>query len=399
LWITACSRAGWRGSPVPERVSVGDGLGRVTASEVRARWASPRFRCAAMDGIAISAPHGQHGTGSSPGGRWLLPAGGFSWIDTGDPMPAGADTVIERERVEIQADGGAVITGPATSGGNVRAQGEDFPAGARLVPAGRRLRPGDLAVATAAGHATLEVARLPLVVIIPTGDEIRPAGASLRHGDVADSNSVMLAARAVQVGARPMTARVQPDDADEIAAEVRRVAPTADLVLILAGSSAGRDDHTAAVLEQVGGVTACGVAVRPGHPVLLGHAKAEGAKIVPVIGVPGYPLAAAVVFELFALPMLTALQGNVRANPTPRRALLGCDWTSATDVEEWVPVALSPSPRSDGPAFAVTPGTGHGAGAVSRISQADAWWRIPIGQGRFTSGDVIEIRPMDGAAD
>jgi molybdopterin biosynthesis enzyme len=82
-----------------------------------------------------------------------------------------------------------------------------------------------------------------------------------------------------------------------------------------------------------------------------------------------------------------------------RRALLGCDWTSATDVEEWVPVALSPSPRPDGPAFAATPGAGHGAGAVSRISQADAWWRIPIGQGRFTSGDVIEIRPMDGATD
>ncbi|HJZ26408.1 MAG TPA: hypothetical protein VJ370_09060, partial [Streptosporangiaceae bacterium] len=122
-WITACSRAGWHGSPVPERVSVGDGLGRVTVSEVRARWASPRFCCAAMDGIAISAPHGQHGTGRPPGGRWLLPAGGFTWIDTGDPMPAGADTVVERERVEIQADGGAVITGPATSGGNVRAQG------------------------------------------------------------------------------------------------------------------------------------------------------------------------------------------------------------------------------------------------------------------------------------
>lgn len=398
-WIAACSQAGWHGSPVPERVPVGDGLGRVTAAEVRARWASPRFSCAAMDGIAISAPHGEYGTGGSPGGRWLLPAAGFTWVDTGDPMPAGTDTVVERERVEIRADGSALITGPAASGGNVRVRGEDFPAGAKLVPAGRRLRPGDLAVATAAGHATLQVARLPSVVIIPTGDEIRPAGAPLRPGDVADSNSVMLAARAVQAGAGPVTASVQPDDADEIVAEVRRVASAADLVLILAGSSAGRDDHTAAVLEQVGGVTARGVAVRPGHPVLLGHAKADAAGVVPVIGVPGYPLAAAVIFELFALPLLTALQGNVTTNRTPRRALLGCDWTSATDVEEWVPVALSPSPRPDGPAFTATPGAGHGAGAVSRISRADAWWRIPIGQGRFTSGDVVEIRPMDGAAD
>jgi putative molybdopterin biosynthesis protein len=352
-----------------------------------------------MDGIAISAPHGDHGTGGSPGGRWLLPAAGFTWIDTGDPMPAGTDTVVERERVEIRADGSALITGPAARGRNVRVRGEDFPAGAKLIPAGHRLRPGDLAVAAAAGHATLEVARLPLVVIIPTGDEIRPAGAPLGPGDVADSNSVMLAARAVQVGARPLTTGVQPDDADEIAAEVRRVAPTANLVLILAGSSAGRDDYTAAVLEQVGDVTARGVAVRPGHPVLLGHAKAEATEAVPVIGVPGYPLAAAVIFELFALPVLAALQGNVAANRAPQRALLSCDWTSAMDVEEWVPVTLSPSPRPDGPAFTATPGTGHGAGAVSRISRADAWWRIPIGQGRFTSGDVVEIRPMDGTAD
>jgi putative molybdopterin biosynthesis protein len=367
------------------------------AAEVRARWASPRFTCAAMDGIAINAQHGDDGTDGPPGGRWLLPATGFTWIDTGDQMPMGTDTVVERERVEIQADGSALITGPAASGKNVRVRGEDFPAGTMLVPAGRRLRPGDLAVAIAAGHATLQVARRPVVAIIPTGDEIRPTGAPLRPGDVADSNSVMLAARAVQAGARPMTAGVQPDDPDEIVAEVRRVAPTAGLVLILAGSSAGRGDHTAAVLEQVGGVTAHGVAVRPGHPALLGHAKAGQAGVVPVIGVPGYPLAAAVIFELFALPVLTVLQGVAPANRTPLRAMLGHDWTSPADVEEWVPVTLSPAPHPDGPVFAATPGPGRGAGAVSRISRADAWWRIPIGQGRYASGDVIEIRPMDGA--
>jgi putative molybdopterin biosynthesis protein len=395
-WIAACAQAGWRGSPVSEQIPVGEGLGRVTAAEVRARWAAPRFTCAAMDGIAISAPHGDHGPGGSPSGRWLLPAAGFTWIDTGDPMPAGTDTVVERELVEIRADGSALITGPAARGRNVRVLGEDFPAGAKLIPVGRRLRPGDLAVAAAAGHVTLEVARRPLVVIIPTGDEIRPAGAPLRPGDVTDSNSVMLAARAAQAGARPVTVAVQPDDADEIAAEVRRVASAAGLVLILAGSSAGRDDYTAAVLEQVGGVTARGVAVRPGHPVLLGHAKAEAAEAIPVIGVPGYPLAAAVIFELFALPVLTVLQGSMTADRTRQRALLSRDWTSATDVEEWVPVTLSPATRPDGPAFTATPCAGHGAGAVSRISRADAWWRIPIGQGRFTSGDVVEIRPMDG---
>jgi putative molybdopterin biosynthesis protein len=393
-WIAACAQAGWRGSPVPEPVPVADGLGRVTAAEVTARRASPRFTCAAMDGIAISAATGDDGTGGLPGSRWRLPAAGFTQVDTGDPMPPGTDTVVQRERVEIQADGSALITGPAASGKNVRVPGEDFPAGTMLLPAGRTLRPGDLAVAIAAGHTALQVAQRPVVAIIPTGDEIRPAGAPLRPGDVADSNSVMLAARAVQAGARPMTAGVQPDDPDEIVAEVRRAAPAAGLVLILAGSSAGRDDHTAAVLEQAGGVTVRGVAVRPGHPVLLGHAKAGEAGVIPVIGVPGYPLAAAVIFELFALPVLTALQGNVPASRTPLRAVFDCEWVSPADVEEWVPVTLTPAPHPDGPALVAAPVIGRGAGAVSRLSRADAWWSIPVGQGRFTSGDVIEIRPM-----
>lgn len=390
-WTTACSAAGWRGEPVPERVPVAAALGRVTAEKVLARWPSPRCDCAAMDGVAISGPGPGAGAGSAADAVWALPPTAFTWVDTGDPMPEGTDTVVERERVAIRADGGAVITGPAPRGRNVRAAGEDFPAGESLIPAGRRLRPADLAVAAAAGHATLRAARQPTVAIIPTGDEIRPVGAPLRRGDIVDSNSIMLAARATGAGARVLVSDVQPDDADKIAASVRSAALAAGLVLVLAGSSAGRDDHTAAVLDQVGGLTAHGVAVRPGHPVLLGYSKAESAaEIVPVIGVPGYPLAAAVVFELFALPVLAALQGLADPPGAPRRALLGRDWTSAPDVEEWVPVTLTPCPA--GPGLEATPCPGHGAGAISRLIRADAWWPVPLGQGRFARGDVVEVR-------
>lgn len=339
-----------------------------------------------MDGIAIAAP-------------WTDGAA-FTWVDTGDPMPAGTDTVVQRELVEIRTDGSALVTGPAPRGLNVRARGEDFPGGALLVPAGRRLRPADLAAAAAAGHATVAVTRQPVVAIIPTGDEIRPAGTPLARGEIVDSNSVMLAARAAQAGGRAVVSEVQPDEADTIAAEVRRSTTVADLVLILAGSSAGRGDHTAAVLGQVGGLTVQGVAVRPGHPVLLGHAKAESAAdVVPVIGVPGYPLAAAVTFELFAMPALATLQGAALRGASARdrvvaRATLSGDWTSAPDVEEWVPVTLA-APRAAVPPVAVppvaTPCEGHGAGALSRLVRADAWWRVPIGQGRFIKGQHIDV--------
>jgi putative molybdopterin biosynthesis protein len=350
-----------------------------------------------MDGIAVGVAAVAAAAGAGDDDRVVLPRGTFEWIDTGDPMPAGTDTVIERERVVPRDDGGVLVTGRAGGdlaprGRNVRAAAEDFAAGELLVPAGRRLRPADLAVAVAGGHATLAVARRPAVAIIPTGDEIRPVGAALRPGDFTDTNSLMLAARCRQAGARPAVSAVQPDDPDTLAAEIRRSAADADLVLVIAGSSRGRGDHTAAVLAQVGGVAVAGAALRPGHPVLLGHAKpGDGSDgIVPVIGVPGYPLAAAVICELFALPLLAGI-GGWRHAPDTRPAVLDRDWASPPGVEEWVPVRLTRSADR----VVATPGR-RGAGSVSRLARADAWWPIPPGQGSFPAGTEIEVRPIPG---
>jgi putative molybdopterin biosynthesis protein len=226
----------------------------------------------------------------------------------------------------------------------------------------------------------------------------------------------MLAARASQAGAVPQVSVVQPDDPDVLAAQTRLAALGADLVLVIAGSSAGRDDHTAAMLAQVGGVAVRGVAIRPGHPALLGHVKPAGrvrsapteypADVVPVIGIPGYPLAAAVIFELFALPVLAALQGGRVSDRGEQRAQLACEWTSPPEVEDWVPVSLAQAPPGGpartvatpgGPARTVaTPGR-RGAGSTSRLAQADAWWRIPAGRGRFARGELVDVQPMPGA--
>src|SRR5499427_1315347 len=387
-WIDACTSAGWRGTPTTEQVPVRDGLGRVTTAAVHARWPAPRSACAAMDGIAIKAAPDAVGV-------WQLAASSFTWVDTGDPLPAGMDAVVERERVQLVADGSAQITGPAPHGLNVRAMGEDFPAGELLIPAGHRLRPADLAAAAAAGRTTLQVARRPVAAIIPTGDEIRPVGSALGTGDVTDSNSLLLATRAGETGALPLVSDVQPDDPDAITAEIRHAARAADIVLVIAGSSAGRSDHTAAVLARAGGLAVRGVAVRPGHPVLLGHTHPGP---VPVIGIPGYPLAAAVIFELFAVPLLAALQGRQPPDRVWQRAELACDWVSSPDVEDWVPVSLAPARTglNSGCPVVATPGR-RGAGSISRLVRAHAWWPIPIGQGKFRRGEHIEVLPVPGA--
>jgi putative molybdopterin biosynthesis protein len=440
-WLDSLVRAGWPaagdrgtgdrntgGGPVSERVAVREALGRVTAAPVAARWPSPRTDCAAMDGIAVRAADLAAATAvpaaSQPrdvradGQAVRLPAGLFEWIDTGDPMPAGADTVIVRERLLPQADGGMVITGAgggpdggqraghAARGRNVRTAGEDFGTGQTLVPAGRRLRPGDLAAAAAGGHVTVDVARRPVVAIIPTGDEIRPVGTVPRFGDIIDTNSLMLTARCRQLGAVPVVSSVVADDPDALAVELRHAASQADLVLVIAGSSRGRGDHAAAVLAQVGGVAVAGVAVRPGHPALLGHAKrpeagnghpagghaAHRTGIAPVIGLPGYPLATAVIFELFAMPMLRALTRQATAQDLVR-ARLDRDWSSPADVEDWVLVTLAPDDAGGVPV--ATPAR-RGAGSISQLARADAWWVIPAGQGAFTSGTQVEVIPVPG---
>jgi putative molybdopterin biosynthesis protein len=407
LWLDSLSRAGWTAEPGTEQVPVADALGRVTAAPVLARWPSPRSDCSAMDGIAVSAAAMSGGTGSGEtrAGDDLvrLRAGAFEWIDTGDPMPDGADTVVMREWLLPQADGSVIVTSGDGTGGstaspppmaapgkNVRRAGEDFTAGEVLVPAGRRLRPGDLAAAAAGGHPSLSVCRQPVVAIIPTGDEIRPAGSMLRRGDIIDTNSLMLAARCRELGARPAVSDVQPDDPDALAAEIRHAALGADLVLVIAGSSRGRGDHAGAVLAQVGGVAVTGVAVRPGHPALLGHVKRTSAGpsgIAPVIGLPGYPLATAVIFELFAVPLLAAASGVAEPARTTLLATLDRDWSSPPGVEEWILVTLAPAPR----ALAVaTPGR-RGAGSISQLARADGWWRVRADQVDFAACATIEV--------
>jgi putative molybdopterin biosynthesis protein len=222
----------------------------------------------------------------------------------------------------------------------------------------------------------------------------------LRRGNIIDSNSIMLAARCRQLGAQPEVGAVVPDDPDALAAELRRAAARADLVLVIAGSSRGRGDHAAAVLAQVGGVAAAGAAVRPGHPAILGHVKrptaaraADRAAIAPAIGLPGYALAAAVIFELFAVPLLGALTGQAPGRTTIR-VRLDRDWTCRPGAENWVLVTLGDAGEA-GDLPLATPAR-RGAGTISQLARADAWWQIPAGAGSFAAGTEIAVLPVAG---
>jgi len=367
--------ARWTRDVVPlaaEQVPLAAGLRRVLAEAVHSLRDSPPVAVAAMDGIAVAA------AGS---GALHLPAGAFDVVDTGDPLPPGRDAVVVRERVSYDG-GSAILQAPVTVGTHVRPRGEDVSSGDLLLPAGRRLRPVDLALAAAGGHTTVPVRRRPHVVVVPTGDEVRPPGTPTGPGEVLDTNTLMLVALAEQAGATACSVAVVPDDPDQLAEAVRTACRTADLVVVGAGSSAGRDDHTAYVLALLGQVLVHGVAMRPGHPVLLATVEAT-----PVLGSPGYPVSAALAFELFAAPLLARQLGTTAVQRPRTTARLGVTLTSPAAVDEWVRVRLV-----DGVA---TPLPG-GAGGLASLAAADGLLLLPAGTTCLSAGAVVEIALLQG---
>ncbi|WP_300008962.1 molybdopterin-binding protein [Pseudonocardia sp.] len=386
-WRAALAAAGCPAEVGSEHVGVPDAAGRVAAGPVRARCSVPAVPCAAMDGIAVHAADTASGT---------IAAGAFDVVDTGDPLPPGRDAVVMREHVlpengRRRTDGSVALPGPVPAGQHVRPVGESVREGAQLVAAGRVLRPADLAAAAAGGLRTLEVRRRPRVTIVPTGDEVRPLGTDLAPGELLDTNSLMLAATLRTRDCEVTVAPIRPDDPALIAAAVQDAA--ADLVLVLAGSSAGRDDHTAAVVRGLGTVVVHGVAVRPGHPVLLGVVRPPAARpsadrpAVPVIGVPGYPVAAALAVELFALPLLADLQRRLPDTPRTVDVRVRGTVPSRRDVEEYVLLALP----GDGTAVPLA----RGAGAQTALAAADAVLRIDAGSAGHEAGDLVTAHLVD----
>ena len=326
-WLAALAEAGWSAPLGAERVDLDAAAGRVLAVPLVALAANPPHRCAAMDGYAVVSGALRDG---------VAPPGAFLRIDTGQPLADDRFDAVAPIEIAREDAAGLHLQHALEPGANVRAAGEDVHAGDDLLPAGRLLSAYDIALAAVAGHAQLAVTRRPAVAVLPTGDELRPPGTTLLPGEVADADGPMLQALARDAGAACERLPACPDDAAAIGAAVVGATAHSDLVLLIAGSSRGRADHTAAVLEHNGELVAHGVALRPAHPVALG--VVEG---TPVIGIPGYPVAAAVAFERFGRPLLEQLLGALPEDAPLIRVRLAGDVRARKGVEAYVPLVLS----------------------------------------------------------
>ena len=364
-------------------VPVTEAAGLVTAAPVWATRSSPPFDAAGMDGIAIRAADTLGASETSP--VYLAPDA-YDVIDTGDPMPAGRDAIVMREHVHYDTEGRAELLAAAPPYQHVRSIGEDVSAGELLLPEGHRLRPADLAAAVAAGAKQLSVRKRPLVLILPTGDEIVPIGTEPGPGEILDTNSLMLAAQAREAGCEARILPIEPDSPQGIAAAVKAAAAECDLLIVIAGSSAGRDDYTARVVSATGTLAVHGVAVRPGHPVVLGVVGQT-----PVLGAPGYPVSAALTFDIFAVPMLAGLSGA----PPPRRpvtaAKLARKLASPLGMDDWVRVRLG----SVGGDLVATP-LPRGAGVLTSLVRADGLLVVPAGVEGHHAGSTVSVELLRG---
>jgi putative molybdopterin biosynthesis protein len=369
-------------------------IGRVLAGPVWATISSPHYHGAAMDGYAVRADSTVDASPSSPTELSIGTQAGY--VDTGDPLPAWADAVIPIENIELVKPAQPAAAGFAspsiiriraavTPWSNVRPMGEDMVATQLVLPGGHVLRPVDLGAIAASGHSTLSVTRKPRVAILPTGSELVPVGQPIKAGDIIEYNSIALAAQVINWGAEATRYPITVDDFELICERVQEAARQHDLILLNAGSSAGSEDFSARVVEKLGELFVHGVAVRPGHPVIIGMIGKQPPQ-VPIIGVPGYPVSALLTGEIFVEPLIARWLGRSAYSPIKIKARLTRKVTTPAGDDDYMRLAVgrvgenvlaAPLPR--------------GAGVISSLVRADGITILPRGTQGMPAGSEVEV--------
>lgn len=389
-WQAALEKHGLYSALPGETVELTNACGRVTANPICARISAPHYHAAAMDGYAVRAVDTTTATETDP--ATLTVPKQAKYVDTGDAMPEWANAVIPIENVQSEGNPATSIQFYHASSPwqHVRAMGEDMVATELILPANHRLRPVDIGAIAAGGHAQVAVRICARVAVIPTGTELVPAGSNVKPGQIIEYNSLMLAAQVEQWGAHPTRCDIVPDRKADILAALRSAAETHDLILLNAGSSRGSEDYSADAIDELGTVLVHGIAVRPGHPVILGLLdpipNSQRTAPIPIIGVPGYPVSAALTGEILVRPLLARWHGLADDTPLSMKATLARKVLSHTGDDEYMRVAVG----KVGDNVVATP-LSRGAGVITSLVRADGIVRIPRFSEGYPAGGKVNV--------
>jgi putative molybdopterin biosynthesis protein len=365
LWRNRLASIGADRPFAGETISADESLGRISAQPVTARISSPTYHGAAMDGVAV---HYVDTIGASETTPLRLKVDAEAvYVDTGDPLPEGMDAVIMIEEIDPCSDNEIEIIAPATPYQHVRRMGEDLVATELIVPENHKIRPVDTGAMLAGGVEGVEVRRRPVVAVLPTGNELVPPGSELNKGDIIEFNSRILCGLVHEWGAKALRYDIVRDDPEALKRAIGQALQEADLVVVNAGSSAGTKDFTVHAFRELGEVFVQGVNIKPGKPVILGLIQGK-----PVVGIPGYPVSAALTMELFVRPLIHAWLGLPPPEPETLEAMLSRQIASTLGQEEFVRVKVG----RVGEKMIATPVT-RGAGMLMSLVRADGIVRVP----------------------
>jgi len=358
---------------ITRRVRLMQSVGRVVAEPVFAKYSVPEVNISAMDGIAVRSRDTIGATDRAP-----VTLDHFARLNTGNIVPPEFDAVVMIEDT-WESGGKFQIRKSASPWQHIRPAGEDVKENKLVLPRGHIIRAFDIGALATFGVTTIEVLSVR-VGIIPTGSELVPFGVRPGPGQVVESNTVMAQVFLSQMGADCTRYPIVPDDPDRIRETLRTAVKENDLVLISAGSSAGTRDFTESVIRSLGDLIFHGVAVKPGKPVMLG--KIDGK---PVLGLPGYPLAAQTVLREFAAPLLESWGFP----PAPRfvvNARLGQALVSDPGFDEFVPIFV-------GRIGEELIGTPHGKGGFAQMStvKANGYTHIPAPVEGYEAGTLLDV--------
>ncbi len=391
-------------SPLPsEEVSAFDAIGRILAEDVRSPVDLPDFPRSTMDGFAVRAADtfgasesipayldlvGHVPMGEAPSFR--VGPGQTGRINTGGMIPEGADAVVMNEYTSTPDQATVEIRRPASVGEHVLAVGDDLKAGELILAGGARLRSQDIGAFSGVGIISLKVHRRPRVAILPTGDELIDPRETPRPGQVRDINRFSLAAAVIEAGGIPETEDILPDDLDTIKERLADAVERADAVLISGGSSMGVRDYTVEAIDSLGepGVLIHGISIKPGKPTIIGRVR-RGSVDKAVVGIPGHPVSALMIFHAFVRPILGQLSGKTSpeaALETGIPALLSRNLPSAPGREDLVRVKL----ERNGQGMIAHPLMGNSA-MISTMTAADGFITVPLEQEGLKAGTEVRV--------
>lgn len=365
-----------------ELVNTEDSLGRVTAEAVYSKISSPFYNCSAMDGIAL---HSSKTIGASENNFITLEeTKDYIVVDTGDPIPREYDCVIMVEDTIKLDENKVQIYRSAAPWQHIRPLGEDIVENQLILPSGSAIRPVDIGAMLAGGVNSVEVYKKPKVGIIPTGTELVEPGSELKVGDIIDFNSRVFSAQVIEYGGIPKRYNIVKDDYETLKDTLKAAVEECDIVIINAGSSAGREDYTSDIISDLGEVYIHGIAIKPGKPAIMGQVNNK-----PVVGIPGYPVSAYFIMENIVKKIIKSYEGLEIVEAQMVEATLSRRVMSSLKYQEFVRMKLG----YVGSKIIATP-LSRGAGATMSLVRADGILQVPQNVEGIEAGTKVQINLM-----